>query len=264
MAGVKGSSWFKARPVMVERSHSSSHGSLFAPTRHFDPDHLEQIDQPGLDRALLRKELQTLENCNRRSHGHELTLWYVERFVASTGATSLSILDLGTGAADTPRAIVAWARQHQLPVTITAVDKNAEILQIAREWCRDWPEIRFEQQDLRSLSYEADSFDLALCSLALHHFEAMEAIGILRSMQRLARGGYVVSDLCRSWPAILSTVVMFPILFRSPVFRDDAAQSCRAAFTVQELREMAQQAGLNNFQIKHHHAMIRMVLEGRK
>jgi hypothetical protein len=31
-----------------------------------------------------------------------------------------------------------------------------------REACRDWPEIRFEQHDLRPLPYGADSFDLVL------------------------------------------------------------------------------------------------------
>jgi ubiquinone/menaquinone biosynthesis C-methylase UbiE len=217
-----------------------------------------------MDRALLREELRNLEDCNRRLGGHDLVLEYVERFVKSTGGASLSILDLGTGAADVPRAIAAWARHRGLPVVITAVDGNAEVLQIASESCRDWPEIRFDQHDMRSLPYAANSFDLVLCSLALHHFESADALGILRSIRTLARGGYVVNDLCRSWLAIWSTGLLVRAFFRSPVFRHDAAQSCRAAFTVRELRVMAERAGLNNFQIKLHHAMFRMVLEGRK
>jgi len=64
---------------------------------------------------------------------------YVERFVSLMPTKPLNILDLGTGAADIPRAIAAWARKRQLPVTITAVDRNPEILQLARESCRDWP-----------------------------------------------------------------------------------------------------------------------------
>jgi ubiquinone/menaquinone biosynthesis C-methylase UbiE len=238
--------------------------SLFAPVRRFDPNNPELLDRPGMDRALLREELQTLEDCNRRLGGHDLVLEYVERFVESTRAASLSILDLGTGAADVPRAIAAWAKQRGLPVVITAVDGNAEVLQIASESCHGWPEIRFDQHDMRSLPYAANSFDLVLCSLALHHFEAVDALAILRSIRMVARRGYVVNDLCRSWLAIWSTGLLVRAFFSSPVFRHDAAQSCRAAFTVRELRVMAERAGLNNFQIKLHHAMFRMVLEGRK
>jgi SAM-dependent methyltransferase len=238
--------------------------SLLAPMRRFDRDSPELIDRPGMDRALLRKELQTLENCNRRLGGHYLALHYVRRFVESAGAASLSILDLGTGLADIPRAIAAWARQRQLPVAITAVDGNPEVLQLASETCRGWPEIRFEQHDLRSLPYGAESFDLVLCSLTLHHFAAADAVTVLRSIHRLARRGYVVNDLRRNWLAVGSTELLARALFRSPVFRHDAAQSCRAAFTVRELRALAERAGMVLFEINRHHAVFRMVLEGRK
>jgi ubiquinone/menaquinone biosynthesis C-methylase UbiE len=244
--------------------HCNFGRSWLAPKRCFDPDNPELMDRPGLDRALLREELQTLEDCNRRLGGHHLALHYVKRFVGATRAGSLSILDLGTGAADIPRAIAAWARQRQLPVAIAAVDGNSEVLQLAGESCRGWPEIRLEQHDLRALPYKPESYDLVLCSLALHHFASAEAVGLLRSIHRLVRGGYLVNDLCRHWPAIWSTEILFRALSRSPVFRHDAAQSCRAAFTVRELRAMAERAGLDRFQIKYHHAGFRMAREGKK
>ena len=237
--------------------------SLFTPVRRFNPSSPELMDQPGLDRALLREELRTLERCNRRLGGHDLALHYVERFVSSTGARSLSILDLGTGVADIPRAIAAWARRRQLPVTITAVDGNAEILQIAGESCQAWPEIRLEQHDLRSLPFAAAGYDLVMCSLALHHFAAADAVTLLRRIHALARGGYIVNDLRRHWLAIGSTELLARLLIRSPIFRHDAAQSCRAAFTVEELGEMAERAGLGHFQIQLHHGVFRMVLEGK-
>lgn len=236
---------------------------LFAPHRRFDPNCPELMDRPGLDRALLREELRSLESFNRRLGGHQLVLQYVKRFVGSTGA-SLSILDLGTGAADIPRAIVSWARQRQLPAIITAVDGNPEILQIAQELCRGWPEIRLEQHDLRALPYAGEGFDLVLCSQALHHFGSADAISILRRIHALARCGYIVNDLRRNWLAIWSMELLARTLVRSAVARNDAPQSCRAAFTVRELRGLAEQAGLNNFRVDRHHWFFRMVLEGRK
>jgi ubiquinone/menaquinone biosynthesis C-methylase UbiE len=243
--------------------HPDCGKSLFGPARRFNPDSPELIDRPGMDRALLEGELQTLENCNRRLGVHELVLQYVRRFV-KPDMVSLSVLDLGTGRADIPRAVAAWARERQLPVVITAVDRNPEILQIASEACHDWPEIRFEQHDLRALPYNDDSFDLVLCSTALHHFETVDAVAILRSMHDVARQGYVVNDLCRNWLAILTTELFVRALFCSAVIRHDAVQSVRAAFTVQELQAMAERAGLSRFQIMRHHAVFHMVLEGRK
>ena len=264
MVNVNGSLLSAGLPTTQDDLHSKFGRSLFAPVRRFDPSDPELIDRPGLDRALLREELQTLESCNRRLYGHDLVLHYVNRFVGSSRATPLSILDMGTGVADIPRAIAAWARQRQLPVVIMAVDWNSDILQIACESCNDWPEIRFERHDLRALPYEADSFDLVLCSLALHHFESADAVTVLRSMHTLSRRGYVVNDLCRNWLAICSTKLLIRAFVRSPVLRHDAVQSCRAAFTVRELRTMAERAGLNHFQIKRHHGVFRIVLEGRK
>jgi SAM-dependent methyltransferase len=238
--------------------------NFFAPPRCFDLNEPELIDRPGLGRALLHEELQMLENLNRRTGGHHLILDYVQRLLGSTPPKSLSILDLGTGSADIPRTIAAWARKKKIAVTITAVDGNSEILRFAKESCRDWPEINFAQHDLRSLPFAENSFDLVLCSLAFHHFDAADAVTILRRIQELARVGYAVNDLRRNWPAIWSTELLVHTVIRSKIFRHDAPQSCRAAFTVRELQTLAEQAGLRRFQVNRHHWFFRMVLEGKK
>jgi SAM-dependent methyltransferase len=214
--------------------------------------------------ALLREELQTLESFNRRLGGHRLALQYVKRFVSAARPASLHILDLETGAADIPRTIVAWARRCQLPVSLTAVDGNDDILRLARESGRDWPEIRFEQHDLRALPYAPESFDLVLCSLTLHHFGDADAVTLLRRIHELARLGYIVNDLRRNWPAIWTTEFLARTAVRSAIFCHDAVQSCRAAFTVAELRAMAKQAGLKDFEINWHHTVFRMVPKGNK
>lgn len=236
--------------------------NVVAPARRFDPHVPEMIDLPGLDPALLREELQMLEAMNRRLQGHQLVLDYVQRFLGSPRMKALSILDLGTGAADIPRAIAGWARKHELAVTITAVDCNPKILEIARESCRDWPEIRLEQHDMRALPYAPHSFDLVICSLALHHFDAADSVVILRQINKISRVGYLVNDLRRNWLAIGAMELLGLTVFRNRVFRHDARQSCRAAFTVGELRRLAKQASLDNFQIRRHHGIFRMVLAG--
>ncbi|MCW5554336.1 MAG: methyltransferase domain-containing protein [Verrucomicrobiae bacterium] len=238
--------------------------SLFAPKRRFDAQQPEMMDQPGVDPELVREELRALERANRRLGGHRLMLHYVAKLLGPARRPSVNILDLGTGSADIPRAIVAWARRERLPVTVVAVDANPVALDVARAACRDWPEIRLEQHDLRALPYAAESFDLVLCSLALHHFGNAEAQTILQRIHALARVGCIVNDLRRNWLTIVAAVLMARTVLRNPVTRNDVPQSCRAAFTVGELRTMAMGAGLRRFQIHRHHGCFHMVLEGRK
>lgn len=251
-------------PALHRKFQPAKQRRLFTPMREFDPNNPELLDRPGMDPALLDHELQTLESFNRRMGGHALALRYVKRFVRAIKPVSLSILDLGTGAADIPRAIAAWARQRGLPVEITAVDGNAKILEIARSSCAAWPEIRFEQHDLRNLQIAENSFDLVVCSLTLHHFDAADAVTVLRNIRAIARRGYFVNDLRRNWPAIWSTELFVRGMVRNEAFGHDAIKSCRAAFTPGELREMAAQAGLTHFKIHRHQVFFRMVLEGRK
>jgi hypothetical protein len=64
--------------------------------------------------------------------------------------------------------------------------------------------------------------------------------------------------------AICATEVVVRPLLCSPVVLHNAVQSFRGAFTVLELQAMAEWAELRCFQIVCHHAVFRMVLEGRK
>lgn len=237
---------------------------LCSPPRHFDPNDLELIDRPDVDPAELRQEMETLENANRRLGAHILMLESVRRLLGSRPPDVLRVLDLGTGLADIPRALVTWARRNGLPIVVTAVDGNPKIMDFAHAACRDWPEINLELRDLRTLPYAPDSFDIVLCSLALHHFSAADTVAILRRMRELASCGYIASDLRRNWLAITTTRLVTMLLFNRRAFRRDAVLSCRAAFTLQELRTIAQQAELENFKITRHHLFFRMILEGRK
>jgi ubiquinone/menaquinone biosynthesis C-methylase UbiE len=237
---------------------------LCAPPRHFDPNDPELIDRPDVDPAELRQEMKTLENANRWLGAQMLMLESVRRLLGSRPPATLRVLDLGTGVADIPRALVAWARRRGQPIVVTAVDGNPKILDLAHTACRAWPEINLEQQDLRTLPYAPNSFDLVLCSLALHHFSVAETVALLRRMRELARCGYIASDLRRNWLAITTTRLAALILFNNRAFRRDAVQSCRAAFTLQELRAIAQQAELGDVQITRNHLFFRMTLEGKK
>jgi ubiquinone/menaquinone biosynthesis C-methylase UbiE len=143
------------------------------------------------------------------------------------------------------------------------VDRNAEILRIARENIAGWPEIHLEQADLLALPYPPGSFDIVLCSLTLHHFGEADAVAILRRIHDIARGGYIINDLRRNRIAIWLSKLMARTIITNPIARFDAPASCERAFTVAELRTMAAQAGMTNFKIRRQR-FFRMSLVGRK
>lgn len=238
-------------------------GTLFGPARQFDPNEPELMDRPDVNKAWLRQELETLERLNRFG-GHQLMLRYVRQLASVKKPETLKVLDLATGAADVPRAIVAWSKERGMRITVTAVDRNEEVLRSAREWCRDWPEIQLERHDLLQLPYGVESFDIVLCSLALHHFTSEDAVRILRRMNEIARLGCIVNDLQRNWPTIWTAELLARTFFRSPIVKNDGPQSFRAAFTVRELRSMAEEAGMGNFRVRRHQGIYRMVLSASK
>jgi 2-polyprenyl-3-methyl-5-hydroxy-6-metoxy-1,4-benzoquinol methylase len=238
--------------------------SWLSPPRHFKAEEPEWIDRPNVAPDLVREELRALEDLNRRLGGHQLVLDYVRELAGGNHRQPLSILDLGTGSADIPRAIVAWARTAGLPIAVVAVDGNRVVLDAARESCRDWPEIKLEEHDLRELPHAAGSFDVVLCSLTLHHLSQADALAVLRRMHEIARLGCVLNDLRRNWCAIWTMELIARTIIRSPILRNDGPQSCRAAFTIAELDNLARKAGFGNPQIRKHHGMFRMVLVGKK
>jgi len=238
--------------------------SVLVPPRRFDPTVPEIMDRPGNEPTLLRADLRVLEDVNRCLGGYRIPLLYLRKLSGSLrSAKTLTILDLATGAADVPRAIATWARSQRIDIAITAVDANPEILRIARENTADWPEISIEQQDLLALPYPAASFDVVLCSLALHHFSESDAVAILRRIHDIARGGWIINDLRRNRIAIGLSKLMARTIITNPIARFDAPASCERAFTIAEWRAMATRAGLSRFTIRRHR-FFRMALAGRK
>ena len=215
--------------------------------RRFDPAVPEMMDRPGQDLDLLRADLTVLETINRRLGGLAIPLRYLPQFNART------ILDLGTGAGDIPRAL---SDRYE----VTGVDKNPDILRIARERS---PGLHFEQYDLLALPYAPGSFDVVLCSLTLHHFSEDDVVAILRRIHEIARIGYIVNDLRRNPVATCLAKLMARTIITNPIAKFDAPASCERAFTIAELRALAMRAELEHFEIHRHH-MFRMVLVGRK
>lgn len=234
--------------------------SILIPARRFNPDSPELMDIPNPDPGLLRQDLGNLRIINRYFGGLRAVRTHVARLMQKVDqAQPIQILDLATGSADHPMSLMRLAQSLNRKIRITAIERHPLTLSIARERTAGVREISIVEGDLLTLGYLPKSFDIVLCSLAIHHFSRSDAIRILTTMADYARVGLIVNDLFRSWPAAWTAWIYTHVTTRNPMTLNDSYVSVLRAFTPQELREMALEAGVPNPQI-FHHPMFRLVL----
>jgi 2-polyprenyl-3-methyl-5-hydroxy-6-metoxy-1,4-benzoquinol methylase len=218
--------------------------------RSFNPAEPELMDRPQPVSKELEDDLRNLRQLNRFFGSYALVQGFLRRWI-KTG-DRLRIVDLATGSGDISRLIVRYARSIGALVTIEALDRQPATLEIARHLSLSYPEISFIEQNI--LEFEpADSYDLVLCSLVLHHFSEEDAVRVLRRCKELARKFVLVSDLRRGLVATLGVYLLTALVFRNPMTRYDGRVSAARAFSFAEMRELALRAGWINFGQKKFH-----------
>jgi ubiquinone/menaquinone biosynthesis C-methylase UbiE len=209
---------------------------------------VEWMDRPGVDPAELTQTLRDLARLNRTFGATRLLFTHLYPFFSSL-EPPIVILDVGTGYADIPRAVVQWARRRGLAIQVDAVDRHGGILGQATQACASYPEIRLREANALSLPYADRSVDVAIASQVLHHMEGEELVQFLRELRRVARFGVVVNDLRRgAWP-LLATWTTLHLVSSSPLIRHDGPMSIRRGFLQAELLALAKAAGWTTPQV---------------
>jgi ubiquinone/menaquinone biosynthesis C-methylase UbiE len=164
----------------------------------------------------------------------------------------MTVLDVATASADIPRAIASWARAHHRPIRIVALDLSEDILTLAKSSIASYPEVTLMRGNALALPFPDRAIDVVICGLALHHFTFEDGSRVLREIDRVARGGFIVNDIGRSWGAYLGALLDTRLFTRSRLARHDGPLSVLRAFTVSEMRAMVAAAGVHNVDIRRH------------
>ncbi len=157
---------------------------------------------------------------------------------------TLRLLDVGTGSADIPEALLHWTERRGLGLAIEAVDERQEVLDVAYERVGDRPELRLDRTSGGHLAYDDQSFDVVHASLVLHHLEPQAALRLLREMARVARVGVIVNDLDRRRLSWAGAWLLARLMTRNAYTRHDAPLSVRRAYHPTEVAQLAMQVGL--------------------
>lgn len=213
----------------------------------------EWMDEPTVDVEELARSLSDLRGVNRWLGGTRVVLRELAPILHRLRDREVRLLDVGTGSADLPVAVARWAERRGIRVRAIATDAHPATVAEARARVGSDPAVEVRQADALALPFEDDSFEVAMCHTALHHFDDHDAVRVLRELGRVASAAVVVTDLRRSVPGLLGVRLLAATVWRRhPITRHDGPRSVRASFTPGELRRMAKEAGLAGARVRTH------------
>lgn len=215
--------------------------------RSFDPAVLEMMDRPQPVSPELERDLERLRQLNRWFGSYRLISFFMRRWIMP--GAHMRVVDLATGSGDIPRLLVNHGRRIGAQIVVDAVDQQAATLEIARTLSAGYPEISYHEANI--LEWDCtQGYDIALCSLVLHHFSDDDAVKLLRRCRALSNRFVLVSDLRRGFLLRTGVYTLTALIFREPMTRFDARLSAQRAFSFAEMRELATRAGWQNFEHK--------------
>ncbi|HVX86058.1 MAG TPA: methyltransferase domain-containing protein [Phycisphaerae bacterium] len=229
----------------------------------------EWMDDPAVDPAQLAASLRFIRRVNRYLGGSHAILHHLRRWSQKWPPSSaITLLDIATGSADIPLAILKWARRRHHPVHIFALDNHPITLHLAAAHIKKAQHSGPSTQDLHlirgdalALPFPDRSIDYVLSSMFFHHLPDSLIPRALAEMLRVARRGIIVNDLLRSRFARIAIHAL--TLFASPIDKHDARLSVKKAWTRPTVESWATSA--NAPWLRYHpHWASRFTLAGEK
>jgi ubiquinone/menaquinone biosynthesis C-methylase UbiE len=197
----------------------------------------EILDDPGVDDDVRSRSLADVARSNTIFGGSRAVEAELEIALGAASATTLSLLDVGTGIGDIPARLEESWRARGVEIATLGVDISPSLLRDARA-----SGLVPVCADALALPFRSKSVDIVICSQMLHHFETANAITILRELDRVARMRVIISDIRRSWLAAAGIwLASYPLGFH-PVSRHDGVVSVMRGFTPEELSQLVQRA----------------------
>jgi ubiquinone/menaquinone biosynthesis C-methylase UbiE len=222
----------------------------------------EIMDEETVDQDTADEVYRYLASINRLFGGVRGTIARFEAFSRSwRPGERIKVLEIACGAADVPRALIAWGRERGFDLRVTATDILPSALDYARRMGPADDRLRLACADVERPPFKAGAFDYVSCGLFFHHLTDAQIVASLKLFDRLATRGIVVNDLVRSRRAFIWTW-LFTWPFH-PILHHDGPLSIRRALTPGEMKQLASAAGLPWLTVERHFGY-RMTLAGEK
>lgn len=211
---------------------------------------VEIMDDFSLKGDELRDALDKIAHINKLLGGNKLTLSGVNKLLKSCQKTQIiTILDIGCGNGDMLRMLSLYGQQHGYKFNLIGLDANAFTINYAESLSSDFKNITYNCINVFDKDFGSIEYDIALCTLTLHHFTENEILSLMQLVTQNAKIGVVVNDLHRSKMAY-NLFKAICVLFRlNRVSKEDGLLSIRKGFKKHELMAFSKKLGLKKITV---------------
>ncbi|MGV3459368.1 MAG: methyltransferase domain-containing protein [Flavobacterium sp.] len=207
----------------------------------------EIMDDFFIEGNELHGALDQIASINKLLGGNKITLDGVKQLLKHHDKeVSVTLVDVGCGNGDMLRMLADFAMANGFTFSLIGVDANSNTIAYAKQLSATY-NIKYQCLDVFKSGFENLKYDIALCTLTLHHFSNEEIKGLLQTFKENAEIGVVVNDLHRSKLAYGLFKVVGVVLGLNKMARYDGAVSILRGFRKKEIIELAEKLGI----IKH-------------
>lgn len=196
-------------------------------------DLTEIMDDPACDPVALDRTYRYFKPINAVVSGwRRVYARHLRPHLSAHEPTTL--LDIGSGGGDVPRALARWAARDGLRLAITAVDPDERAHRYVTAQ-PPTPGVEFRQASSGDLVRDGETFDLVTSNHLLHHLDHDTLASLLAHSAVLARRLVVHADIERGRLAYAAYAAgTWPLARRSFVY-DDGLASVRRSYRPHEL-----------------------------
>ena len=210
----------------------------------------ERMDAPDLDARQHQQALGGLRRINAWSRTAPTIASALVQLARRRGLSALRVLDVATGGGDVIDAVARHAARSGVRIEIFGCDKSAEAIANSRARYRDATATHWFVHDALSDDFP-ENYDVAMCTLFMHHLERDAAQQTLLRMAKAARLAVLVDDLIRCRAGYWLAWAGCRLLSRSQIVHYDGPLSVANAFTTAEFAAMSEEIGLAGTMQRH-------------
>lgn len=197
---------------------------------------MDDLDMSG---DALISSLDQLAIINKWLGGNKVTLDGLKVLLRNQPKEQpISIVDLGCGNGDMLRKVADFGRKNGYTFQLLGIDANQATVDYAIELSKEYPELDFRKENVLDDSFATHSYDIAMCTLFLHHFEDEVALDLVQTLVENSTIGVLVNDLHRNKLAYYLFKII-TIGIKNKMTREDGLTSVLKAFKRQDFERFS-------------------------
>lgn len=186
--------------------------------------------------------LTDLKRVNKWLGGNRITIDGIIKLLAEHAKKdTITILDIGCGDGAMLRECAYFAEKRGYTFDLIGIDANAHILKEAKKRSKNFKNISFKQLNVFSENLNEISFDIALCTLFVHHLTDTEIKLTLNRLLAKVKVGLVVNDLQRSRIAYWLFSIFSNLFLKTKIARHDGLVSIAKGFRRKEIKLLSKE-----------------------